>query len=88
MKLAVQIAAGIIMAAVVVGVGRYLVVQAQIRAINNTVQQMQEDMQSRAQARQKERDRARRAQSQADAEQMRAQADLARFEQDRPDTRV
>lgn len=93
MKLALQIAAGIVMAAVVVFVFRILFVVAGVKAVGHAAQEMQAtvqrqaaDMQERVQAQQAERlreaDEARRAQLEASAARMRADVEAARLEQE------
>ena len=93
MKLALQIAAGIVIAVAVIGVGRYLFLLASIQAANQAAQQMQAtvqrqtvEMQARIRAQQAERlrraDEAKRAQLEANAARTRAEADAARAEQD------
>lgn len=92
-KLAVQIAAGLVIAAAVIGVGRYLFFVASMQAateaahqIQETVQRQTAEMQARLQAQQAERrrhaDEATRAQLEANAARMRAEADAARAEQE------
>lgn len=93
MKLALQIAAGIVMAAIVVFVFRMLLVVASVKAVGHAAQQMQAtvqqqaaDMQARVLAQQAERlrqaEEAKRAQLEANAAQMRAAAYAARVEQE------
>jgi hypothetical protein len=82
MKLAVQIAAGIVMASAVVGVARHLYVQAQMRAAVAAIEQMQADMQRRTDDRAAKAQRAKRQQLQAAADQARAEAARARSVQE------
>jgi hypothetical protein len=78
MKLAVQIAVGIIIASAVIGVARYLYVQAQVRAAIAAIEQMQVDMQRRAAKAQQ----VKRHQMQAAADQAHAEAAQARSVQE------
>jgi sRNA-binding protein len=93
LKLAIQIAAGIVMAAAFIGIGRYVVLQAQLHAALSAAQQMHAtiqretaEIQARVQAQQAERqrkaDETKRAQLEANAAQIRAQSDVARAEQE------
>ena len=93
MKLAIQIAAGIIIASAVIGVGRHLYLRAQLEAAGRAFQQMQADMErqsaerrARLQAEQRERQRhkkaAEQAQLEANAARIRAEAEEARAKQE------
>lgn len=93
LKLAIQIAAGIIIASAVIGIGRHFYLRAQLEAAGRAFQQMQADMErqnaerrARMQAEQRERQRlqeaAKQAQLEADAARMRADAEAARAEQE------
>ena len=93
MRLAIQIAAGIVMATAVIGTARYLFIQAQLRALTETFQQMEadsrrrnHDVQVRLQAQQRARQRqiaeAKQSEVEARAAEMRMQAAAARSQQD------
>ena len=93
LKLVLQIAAGIVMAAAVVFVFRILFVVAGVKAVGHAAQQMQAtvqqqaaDMQARVQAQQAERlrqaEEAKRVQLEANSARMRAEANAARIEQE------
>lgn len=92
MKLALQIAAGIIIASAVIGVGRHLYLRAQLEAANRAFQQMQADMerqnaerrarlQAEQRARQRQQEAAKQARLEANAARMRAEAEEAQAEQ-------
>jgi hypothetical protein len=82
MKLAVQIAAGIVMAAAITGVARHLYIQAQLKVAAEAIQQMQVDMQRRSAERTAARQQAQQAKEQAAAAQMRLEAAAAKAEQE------
>ena len=65
-----------------IGVGRYLYVQAQVKALTQAVEQMQTDMQRRAAERAAAQRRARQAQLQATLDKARLEAAAARAQQD------
>ena len=82
MKLAVQIAAGIVIAAAVTGGARHLYIQAQLKVASEAIQQMQMDMQRRSDERAAARQRAKQAQMQAAVDQIRLEAAAAREQQE------
>jgi uncharacterized protein HemX len=93
MKLAVQIAAGILLAAVLIGVGRYVFLMAGLSYFASTMQQVQSDMmrdtarmQAQRDAKERERQRlteqARVDRLRANAAQMRVQVELAQSAQE------
>ena len=82
MKLAVQIAAGIVMAAAVIGVAQHLYVQAQLNAAVEVMQQMQVDVQRRSAERAERERRAKQLHLQAAVDQARVDTAAARARQD------